>query len=190
MWFGLLAPYTLLTVAAVHQLRRSGRFRELLRLRSGDISLGIVVGLVMVAAGMLALRQGFPLGSPQQEWLFTIYAQVGNPNLMPAVLMLPLLACCEELVWRGWVGESLAAQVGQRAALPLTAFLYALAHAPTAFTLSSSIAGPNPLVLLAALGAGLCWAFAARAWGRLIPVIVSHAVFTYFLASPPPPWLP
>jgi hypothetical protein len=58
--------------------------------------------------------------------------------------------------------------------------LYALAHVPTVFTLADPIVGPNPLLAVAALGAGLVWSFAAAQFGRLPPVIVSHAVFSYF----------
>jgi hypothetical protein len=44
-------------------------------------------------------------------------------------------------------------------------------------------AGLNPLLVLAALGCGLCWSFMARMFDRLPPVMVSHAVFTYFSAT-------
>lgn len=190
MWVGLLGPYLLLSALGIHYLRKEGVLAQVFRVRSGDVSLGILLGLVMVAAGLLLIRQGFPPGSPQQAWLFSIYAQVGNLNQIQAVLWLLLVACAAEVVWRGWIARWLAKRVGERAALPLGAVLYALAHVPTVFTLAVPGVGLNPLLVLAAFGAGLCFGFAARVWGRLPLVIVAHSVFSYFLASPPPAWLP
>jgi membrane protease YdiL (CAAX protease family) len=99
------------------------------------------------------------------------------------------LAALEEIVWRGWVLENVREQYGVRAAAPISAAAYALAHVPTAFTLAAEPAGLNPLLVLASLGAGGCWAFLALVLGRLWPVIVSHLVFSYFLASPLPSWI-
>ena len=62
------------------------------------------------------------------------------------------------------------------------ALLYALAHVPTLFTLADPSAGKNPLLVLAALGGGLCWSFLVERTGRLLPSLLAHAVFSYFAA--------
>jgi membrane protease YdiL (CAAX protease family) len=46
--------------------------------------------------------------------------------------------------------------------------------------LSDPIAGINPLLVTGALGCGLVWSFLAVFRGRLVPVVIAHAVFTYF----------
>jgi CAAX protease family protein len=57
--------------------------------------------------------------------------------------------------------------------------LYALAHVPTLVTLQDPSVGYNPLIVLLALGCGLCWAFLRERTGRLLPGFFSHAAFTY-----------
>ena len=49
-----------------------------------------------------------------------------------------------------------------------------------AVTLSVPIAGPNPLPVLGALGAGFFWSFLAARSGRLTPGVFSHAALAYF----------
>jgi membrane protease YdiL (CAAX protease family) len=39
--------------------------------------------------------------------------------------------------------------------------------------------GLNPILPLAALGAGLVWGAMARRFGRLVPSIVSHVLFDW-----------
>jgi membrane protease YdiL (CAAX protease family) len=65
----------------------------------------------------------------------------------------------------------------------LAALLYSLAHVPSVYTMRATDAGLNPLLVMAALGCGLGWAFMVRMFGRLPPAMVSHAVFTYFSAT-------
>ena len=67
------------------------------------------------------------------------------------------VAALEEISWRGFVYSLLEERLGTRRAWPATAVLYALAHLPTVFLLRDPFAGPNPLVVLAALGCGLVW---------------------------------
>jgi membrane protease YdiL (CAAX protease family) len=74
------------------------------------------------------------------------------------------------------LGETL----GTRRAPPAATVAYALAHVPTIFVLSDPLAGRNPVLFFAALGCGLVWGFAATMLGRLTPVVVSHAIFSYF----------
>ena len=51
---------------------------------------------------------------------------------------------------------------------------------PTLWALSDSTLGKNPMVLIAALGAGLVWSALARVFGdRLTPSIISHGLFDW-----------
>ena len=80
----------------------------------------------------------------------------------------------------GWsFAAGLEPKVGSRRAWIYGAFLYALAHLPTAFALRDANLGPNPVLPLAALACGLVWAFAVRKTGRLVPTILAHALFDW-----------
>jgi membrane protease YdiL (CAAX protease family) len=191
MWVALLGSYTGLAVWSGLALHKRKLLGQRLRPRGGDLSVGILLGLLLATFGVVAQRALAPAGAPSHAWLFTIYAQVGNIQADPALLTgLAVLVIAEELVWRGFVLETIRERLGTRWAAPLSAVAYAIAHLPTAWTLSTPAAGLNPLLVLASLGCGLVWAFATLALGRLWPVIASHLVFTYFMAAPLPSWLP
>jgi CAAX protease family protein len=85
----------------------------------------------------------------------------------------------EELSWRGLVYSILEERMGTRRAWPATAVLYAAAHLPTLILLRAPFAGPNPLLVIAALGCGLIWGLLVARTGRLPVAIASHALFTW-----------
>src|SRR5207237_92170 len=70
----------------------------------------------------------------------------------------------------------------------VTVVLYAAAHLPTMVLLRDPFAGPNPLVVLAALGCGLVWGLVVARTGRLPVAIVSHALFTWGVVLQFPLW--
>ncbi len=183
-WLMLAVPYGCLAAVAMVRLRRQGVLRERLALRWGDPSVGVISGLMLLAATWFGRAQLMPPGSPEQEWLARLYWMLGDPSLVQRSVSLTLLVLfvpvCEELVWRGMVLDELAARLGRRKAWPLTALLYGLAALPTAFALAASPAGPNPLLVLAAVGCGLVWGFMAAHTKRLPAAIISHMAFNYF----------
>jgi hypothetical protein len=71
------------------------------------------------------------------------------------------------------------------------AALYAIAYVPTAWSLRA-VAGPggglNPVLPVAALGAGLLWGAMARSFGRLAPGILAHALFDWAVVMMFPLW--
>jgi hypothetical protein len=99
-----------------------------------------------------------------------------------------VVAALEEISWRGYVYPILEERLGTRRAWPATAFLYALAHVPTMFLLKDPFAGPNPLVVIAALGCGLVWGLVVARTGRLPVAIISHVLFTLAIAIHFPLW--
>lgn len=185
MWAAFGVGYGALGAWAYWDLKQRDLLEERLRPKGGDISIGVLLGIVLVLVGVLAQRTLAPPGSPQAEWMFRIVLQLGSvsPALVGGLASIVFL---EELVWRGLVLEHAKQRFGTRWALPISAGAYALAHLPTCFTLGSETAGPNPLLFLAALGGGLAWSFAAVTWRRLWPCVVSHWVFAYFSISPLP----
>jgi membrane protease YdiL (CAAX protease family) len=183
MWLGLGVPYACLSVLAVRRLGRSGSLRDLIRFKPGDPSLGALLGAVLLAGAWLVKRTLLADGSPEQAWLWWIFAQIGDPSRPAIALGLVAIVVCEELVWRGWVQTELREALGARRGWILAALCYSLAHAATLFTLRDERAGLNPLLVLAALGGGLVWGFVTERTRRLLPAVFAHAVFSYFGAD-------
>ena len=185
-WAILISAYLPLGAWALLRAKRQGRLPKLVP-RFGDLTIGIVLGLALVACGMLVLSVAAPAGSPNQSWLFRVYAHVGDIQRSPWLIAgLCALALLEELTWRELVLDSLAQQIGRRLAAPFSAILYSLSHIPTLWLLADTTAGLNPLLVMGALGAGIVWGFLTFALNRLPPVVLSHIVFSYFLSAPLP----
>jgi membrane protease YdiL (CAAX protease family) len=182
-WLPLLVGYTLLTGFALVQIRKQGRLGECFALKGGDLSVGILLGMLLLAVGWLVKSRLVPEGSPREGWLFQIFLFAGPLHGTTKTLALLAMVAMEEIVWRGFVAHNLSQALGTRRALPLAALLYALALLPTAWTLADPQAGLNPLLILAALGCGIVWTFLALRNKRLFPVWASHAVFSYFAAA-------
>jgi membrane protease YdiL (CAAX protease family) len=194
----LLAPgvlYAVLTVLAVLQMRRDGTLGEKLRPRSGDLTFGALV-TVMLYMGAIAVRMFLaPNGTVRQAWIIRIYEQIGDPEALQrrvvfVSLAVVMVAILEEIAWRGYVFSSLEERIGTRRAWSVTAVLYAAAHLPSVFLLRDPAvdAGINPLVVLAALGCGLVWGLVVARTGRLPVAIFSHALFTWCVAIQFPLW--
>ncbi len=187
------ALYAVLSVLAVLQMRRDGTLSEKLRPRSGDLTFG-ALGTVMLYMGAIAACMFIaPKGSVRETWIMRIYLQIGDPEaLQHRVVYISLavaaVAILEEISWRGLVFSALEERLGTRRAWPVTAALYALAHLPSVFLLRDPFAGPNPLIVIAALGCGLVWGLVVARTGRLPVALFSHALFTWCVAIQFPLW--
>lgn len=183
-WLWMLLSYVALAFVAVHYLWERGTLAERLRPRWGDLSIGAMAAIFLLVGSWLARSALAPTGTPRSAWLYRIYLQLGDPEALQNSLLLTgallLITVSEELVWRGLVLDAVTARLGSRRGWVAATFLYALATVPTAWVLRDPEAGLNPLLPIAAFGAGLLWTFLAARTERLIPVIVSHMVFTYF----------
>jgi len=181
-WLGLVVPYVLLGALAAWRLRRDEQWSVLSSFRPGDPSIGILLGIVLVLATWALGALLLPLQAVQHAWVLRVFLLAGDTATPLVSFWLVLLALCEELVWRGWIQAELSRELGLRRGWLIGALAYAAAYVPTLVTLSDPAAGHNPLLVLAALGCGLCWAFLRERTGRLLPSILSHAAFSY-LAS-------
>jgi uncharacterized protein len=183
----ILAGYGLLGALAAWGLWQSGSLVERLKPKWGDLSIGAITAIALLFASWAARSLLAPGGTPRQAWMMHLYLQLGDTEsiqrsslITTSILLIVLL---EELVWRGFVLEQLTERFGPRRGWPLAALLYGLTLVATVFTLADPIAGPNPLLLIGGLGCGIVWSFIAQLTGRLPPVIISHAAFTYFSAT-------
>lgn len=188
-WLVLLVVYLGLAAWALFDLRQRGLLLERFRLRPGDTSIGILLGLGLTAVGVLGLGLVAAPGSLGQDWLYGVYRAVGEYQTDGlAIAMLFAIAACEETVWRGMVQDQLS-EANERTAPVLAALGYAAAALPSVFLLAPDSSNTNPLLLLASLGAGLVWSFARRFLPRLLPLVISHLVFSYFMGAPLPSWI-
>ncbi|HET9931885.1 MAG TPA: CPBP family intramembrane glutamic endopeptidase [Polyangiaceae bacterium] len=182
----LAVPYLALCGLAFHHFWDEGTLLDRLKPRGGDISIGAVSALVLLFASWLGRSALAPSGTPRQAWLYRIYLQLGDPEILQhsvtLTLLLLFIAAAEEIVWRGLVLALASERFGTRRGWLITTVLYAATICPTAYFLRDPEAGLNPLLPTAALGAGLVWGFLAGRLGRLMPVVVSHMAFTYFSA--------
>jgi len=179
-------PHVALAAFAARSLAARGKLVPRVMPRGGDLSLGAVAGLGLLVASWGARSVLAPTGSPRQIWLLRLYLQLGDPEHLQHSVFLTGALCtivlAEELVWRGFVLEELTERFGTRRGWLLAALLYALAALPTVYLQRDPIAGPNPLLVVAAFGCGAVWTFLAGRFGRLLPSAVAHLVFTYFSA--------
>jgi membrane protease YdiL (CAAX protease family) len=179
------APHVVLTVYAIRELQKDGVLATRMKPRWGDLSMGAIAALLLLVASWGARATLAPPGSERQMWLWLIYLQLGDPELIQRSFafsgLLLGIALAEEIIWRGLVVHKLSERFGVRRGWLLAVALYSLASLPTAYTLRT-IAGPNPLIVLATLGCGIVWTFLAVRVGRLVPGMFSHMAFTYFSA--------
>jgi membrane protease YdiL (CAAX protease family) len=186
-------PYLVLSVLGILYLRREGTLGDKLRPKAGDLTFGALV-TVMLFFGAIAGRKFFaPHGSVREAWVMRVYLQIGDPEflqqrVLAVSIAVAVVALLEELAWRGLIYALVEERFGTRRAWPMTAALYAGAHLPTVLLLSDPYAGPNPLIVIAALGCGLVWGLIVARTGRLPVAMFSHALFTWCVAVQFPLW--
>jgi membrane protease YdiL (CAAX protease family) len=182
----LVVAYLGLALLALRHFWEEGTLLERLTPRGGDVAMGAVSAMLLWLASWAARVSLTPIGTPRQAWLYRVYLQLGDPERVQKSAWLTaallFLAIAEEIVWRGLVLDRVTERVGSRRGWMVTTLLYALALVPTSFLLRDPVAGWNPLLPIAAVGAGLVWGFLSARVGRLTPVFVSHMAFTYFSA--------
>jgi uncharacterized protein len=193
-WSIIGVPTLLLGAFAAAWARREVLLREWLTPRWGDFTRGLFGAAALFGLAWAFVRLVAPVGSPREIWLVSLYSQIGDPHVLHArgaavAVAIVVSALAEEMIWRGLVTRLLAEKVGSRAAWVWAAVLYAAAYTPSAFVMTGG-AGPNPVLVLAALGGGLLWGAMARAFGSLVPSTLSHALFDWAVVMMFPFWGP
>ena len=180
----LVVAYLALAAIAIYRMHRDGTLRDLFRVRTGDIALGVGTTLGIAAAIFLFRAYALPATSPANVWLLRVYLHIGKiPDDRAAYALLAAgfiaMALLEEITWRGLVQQVIEEHLGVRRGWLLTAGLYGLAYVPTLWMLRMPPAGLNPVLPAAALFCGTIWGFLAGRIQRLPPVMLSHAVFLF-----------
>ncbi|AKT37107.1 CPBP family intramembrane glutamic endopeptidase [Chondromyces crocatus] len=170
-------------------LRRRGELRFALVPRGGDLALGALIAAVLYGTAMGASLLITPHGSPQEAWILRLYLHLGGPDVSDRMILggvVFAIAALEEIVWRGLAMRALSGAFGAVPALLVSTALYGAAHLPTLFLLADPQAGPNPLLVAAALGCGLVWGrLVLLKHERLAPAVFAHAFFSWAVASFP-----
>ena len=184
--FFLIMAVPTVGIAALGLLRakHDGILKSWLSVRSGDFSRGFAAAALLFGAAYAFTKVVAPPDSIRASWLARLYLQLGDPqvlrkNVGMVVVAIIVLSVAEEIVWRGLVISLLEEKIGSRRAWVWAAVLYSVAHLPTVWALRDPVAGPNPVIVVAALGCGLVWGGMARAFERLLPGIFSHVLFDW-----------
>jgi len=182
-WLLAVLPSVLVAIFAAVRAWKDEELKTWLAPVWGDFTRGVVGAAVVFAAAYLFAR--WCAGTPRESWLARIYLQFGDPKFLkehplPFAGGIVVGAVAEEMVWRGLVTTWLAEKIGTRWAWAWAAVPYAAAQLPTMWALRDPEAGLNPILPLAAIGAGLVWGAMTRRFdGRLMPAILAHALFDW-----------
>ncbi len=172
--------------------RREDYLAEWLGPKWGDFTRGLFGAVLLFALSWAFVRFAVPVGSPRELWLVSVYGQIGDPRVLQkhageVAAAVGVIALSEEVLWRGAVTHLLAEKVGSRAAWLWAAGLYAAAYAPTAWALRGA-SGLDPVLVVAAFAGGLLWGGMARAFGRLAPGVLAHALYDWAVIMMFPLW--
>jgi membrane protease YdiL (CAAX protease family) len=172
--------YAALAGLALYLLHRAGELRAMFQPVRGDITLAAVTAGALYGGARIAGSLLAPHGSPRELWIARLYLQFGAlPETKLLGLAVFVVAALEEITWRGLVAKSLGRVMTSKRAAVVTTLLYAAAHLPTLAMLRMPGVGYNPLLVLAALGCGGVWSALAVRTGRLTPVVLAHALFSW-----------
>ncbi|NQU41878.1 CPBP family intramembrane metalloprotease [bacterium] len=146
-----------------------GRGRLNWEFRPSDILIGI--------AGAAVLYLIFWIGNALSGWLFGfapeqvngIYSRgEGTDRWVICLLLLLVTSPGEEIYWRGFLQENLGRNLGKPAGYLVATACYALVHLPAW----------NFMLIGAAAVAGLFWGLLYWKIGRIVPLIICHAVWS------------
>ncbi len=191
-WALAVGPTLVLAAIAGAWAKREELLAEWLTPKWGDFTRGLMGAVVLYGAAWAFKEMVMPVGAAHELWLVSLYGQLGDPRELqahaPAVAVaVSAAALAEEVLWRGVVTQLLAERVGSRAAWVWAAALYALGYVPTMWALRAG-GSVNPVLVVAALGAGILWGGMARGFGRLAPVALAHALFDWVVVMMFPLW--
>jgi len=177
-------PTMLIAVIAIARAVRRGEVGRWLKPEWGDITRGFLAGLFLFVCAFVFVKITIPPSSPHEAWMARIYLALGDTrrlrdHMVLVAIGIVTISAAEEIVWRGLVIDLAADLVGESRAWVAGGLLYGLAHVGTVFVLADEKPDANPMLMFAALGCGLVWAFMRRAFRRLPPAIVAHALFDW-----------
>ncbi|HEY8375269.1 MAG TPA: NAD-dependent epimerase/dehydratase family protein [Nannocystis sp.] len=155
----ILAPLCLLAVPLP--------WRTLWRPSLRVFAQGVLAAAVLLAAGWLFSQVMFALWPAGRAEAAEIYDWGRLLAPWQGALLLPAIAAGEEVIWRGAVAFGVAARAGPWWGCLVAGLMFALAHASLG----------QPLLVAAAAGAGLFWAWLGLKTRSLLTVLVCHVLW-------------
>jgi membrane protease YdiL (CAAX protease family) len=186
-FFALFLPYLLFGGYAVFRIRSRGEL-HLLKPRPGDLTFGALVAFLLYGLTFVVHALFTSHGEPREGWIIRVYLLLGNPFSDTRHLVavgVTAIGLLEELTWRGLVTPTLEPRWGALRAAAISTALWSLAHLPTVFLLADPVAGPNPLLVSGTIGCGFAWSYLRWRMDRLVPVLLSHGLFTWAIVEFP-----
>lgn len=165
-WCKIAATALILTVASLFLMPPvpgglAFRLADLLR----GLASAALLWLVFWLAKALSARF-LPFAAAQ---VGDIYAKGGDtPPWLIAVLLFFIIGPCEELFWRRYMQTGFMGRLGPGKGWLVATGVYTLVHLPSL----------NLMLMGAAAVAGGFWGLLYWRWGRIPPVIISHAFWT------------
>lgn len=155
---------------AVISLAAMGASRvQLQGIKARDVKLGLSSAILLYVVfwlGKLILTAVFPESGGDIDRVYASRAETSDWII--ALLLLLVTGPSEEIYWRGYLQRVLMQRVGPASGWLLATLAYALVHIWTL----------NVPLMLAAFTAGLVWGWIYLVERRLLPVIISHAVWS------------
>ncbi len=140
-------------------------------LLSQDVVYGIVTGSILYGVFLVTYLLLKVLPLPLLPYVEELYRIVGPSSWWHYVALILIIIPGEEVFWRGFVQPRLIRAMGRIQGLMIAATMYALAHIWTG----------NPMLVAAAMTAGIVWG-ALYEWKKsLVLIIISHLVFDLWL---------
>jgi len=137
-----------------------------------NVLLGVVSALVLYGifwAGNLIVTELIPFAEGEIAAVYNNSQAAALPVI--GTLLVVVIGPGEEIFWRGTVQKELESRYGRLIGAVLAAFSYALVH----------VWALNLTLLLAALVCGLFWGWLYYREGNLVPVIVSHSLWSLLI---------
>lgn len=178
-WWWMSGLLLLLNIAILiarpdlrRQLGADFRTNPLKKLMAGTVS---AAGLYLVFFLGRALLSAL-LPDSEQHISSVYLLRSALPSWFIALLLIAIIGPGEEIFWRVFLHQTFRARYGARNGLFLTASLYAAVHAGSG----------NPVLIVAALTAGLFWGWLYSSSRSAFVIISSHVVWdlSVFLVAP------
>ncbi|MDG2305058.1 MAG: type II CAAX endopeptidase family protein [Candidatus Binatia bacterium] len=165
IWPAVGGTALLLGITAV--FLQGPEIRAALGLDPRALSIGFAAGAFMAAATYLLFPPVTRAAPELLAGVVRLYVDFGHLGPAALFVALPIVVACEEIVWRGVIYGALVDRVPWPLAVIAGTALYAIAHAPIGST----------ALVLACLGAGICWNTLRYETGSLTAVFVAHMVW-------------
>jgi uncharacterized protein len=176
---------TALAIVGCVRAYQDGELGEWLKPAFGDFTSAFFATALLFAGAYAFSKYVILPGDVRTGWLARLYLQLGDTadlrkHAAFVGAAICVVAAAEEILWRGFVTTLFAEIAGSRRAWIYAAILYSLAHVPTMWLLADARAGLNPVLVFGALGCGIVWGAVVRYKdGRLLPAMISHALFDW-----------